>query len=240
MAAMSKKQGKRLRRWQDSLSEIEQQLVSAHLDRTVWAKTRDGVVQQHPEADAHFIASYSRAYVVSQVTRLRDLSSDKGSRSMPQLIRSIRKNPEILSKDNWVQMVADDPAVVAADPDQFYDSQLGDEDGQLSKKDLRADIRRVRKATDKLPGWTSQVVDHLDRRSVYRFRARDLRLGYNEIDDALEELSAVAGRLQLMLRGRKIPSWELDIQADWQEPLRASLFPFEDVSFLLPPSGEFT
>ena len=47
-------------------------------------------------------------------------------------------------------------------------------------------------------------------------------------------------RLQVLLKGKRVASWDLDIRADWQEPLRASLFPFEDVSFLLPPSGDFS
>ena len=88
MAAMTKKQAKRLRRWRERLAEIEKQLLSAHLDRAIWEKVRDGVVKQHPDADAHFLASYSRAYVVSQVTRLRILASDrKNSPSIPELIR---------------------------------------------------------------------------------------------------------------------------------------------------------
>jgi hypothetical protein len=238
---MTKKQAKRLRQWREQLAGIENQLLSAHLDRNIWQRTRDGVVKQHPEADAHFIASYSRAYVVSQATRIRILSSERGDkRSVPDLIASIRKNPDVLDKANWVEMVTNDSTVVGSDPGTFYETHLGDAEGNLSRKDLRADRKTIRKAAGRLPAWTGQVVEHLDRGSLYSFRASDVRLAYDEIDEALESLGNVTRRLQLLLKGRKSSSWNAKIQADWREPLRASLFPFQDVSFLLPSSGDFS
>ena len=241
MAAKTKKRAKRLRRWRERLEEVEKQLLSAHLDRMVWQKVRDGVLAQHPDADAHFIASYSRAYVVSQVARVEILATESNDpRSIPDLIRSIRKNPELLSRDRWVQMVEDDPDTLVSDPEATYDMQFGDKNGDLAPNVLRSDLKALKKLTDRLPEWAEQVTEHLDGRPSYRFRATDLRLRYDELDEALDTIDAASRRLQFLLNGARIKSWDISVPDEWQEPLRTSLFPFEEMPFLLPSSGEFS
>ena len=42
------------------------------------------------------------------------------------------------------------------------------------------------------------------------------------------------------MNGARIKSWDISVPDEWQEPLRTSLFPFEEMPFLLPPSGEFS
>lgn len=212
-------------KWRVQLSTLWGQVVAVHHHRMLWNETRDALVEAAPSS-GFFLSHYAALYVAHQsmaVRRIADPNASGKTISLGGLLQQIFKNPAVLSRDRYVCAYVqdkpnDDTSFFRNDAIGIYDEHFGSA-GELSVEvidQLRIDLRA---ASRSVATYSSKVVAHIDTNSE-----KIPAVTYATLDEAINEIGRVFGRLSLLVDGSEPLKYEPTIQGDWKAPLRSALF----------------
>jgi hypothetical protein len=210
-------------KWATWLDDVKPHLFAMLTDREIWKATRQAVAEQAPETPGTWIQHYSRMYVATQTMAIRRLmlSRNPDRRSLAQLISNLRRHPDVMTRDRYVEghSVEGDTDYWTKSAIDTFDRVFGDETGQLSEAKLAADQKRIEDVCGPVTKYADTEIAHIVE------EARKLTsVTFNELDAAIELAGDMFKRYALLLTAS---DWMLPpvIQDNWRATLDRPLFP---------------
>lgn len=213
-----------LDRWNGWLERVNDELLVLHMNRDVWRKTIEMMQATDAVRDTGgFFADWiTRLYVDAQVMRIRRQAEDsKGVVSLGRLMSSIRKQPEILTRERHVALYLDkypdDPVMKMVAIEEF--NSLWDHDASYADPErVAADIEKLRAMIDPVKEFANKHVAHLDHTPVGQTPT------FDELDQAVNTLGELFERYHLAVTG-VAGSTTPTIINDWMAPFQVAWLP---------------
>jgi hypothetical protein len=214
-------------KWSEEVGTLWDQVTAVHHHRAIWREMRAGLLETYRDDEpAFFLAHYARLYSTYQamaIRRIADPRHESRTISLGGVIEQIRKNPAVLRRDRYIEMYvrgkpADDLAYFRGDATQIYDANFGQGD------ELRIDLltewtRELDESCQAVRAYSTKTIAHIDA------ELDGLEpVTYDNLDIAIDALSSVFGKVQLLVDGVSVLKFEPTIQGDWKSPLRKPIF----------------
>lgn len=210
--------------WLDERTLLQAQVVAAQHDRQIWGEMRAALVAA--DNPSILLAHYARLYSSTQaitVRRIADPYAQKSTASLGRLVRRIRANPDVVSRDRYETYASrgvpsDDLVWHRADRRSTYDAEFGD-GPQIRKRvldDWDTELKLIRSTVGR---YANKAVAHIDT----DLDPADVPT-FHDLHDSLESLSEILISMTLLLDGSSLQSTTPVIQGDWKAPLRTALF----------------
>jgi hypothetical protein len=137
----------------------------------------------------------------------------RDSHSLWRLLYEILENPGVISRAAHVRMYRSTP-VGPALGHMSFDSVVGKGRQQLSQRAVRADLRRLEDASERVRRFVNKRIAH-------RTNPGDIRRlpTFNELDAALDKIDDVFCKYNLLLTAQGMTSAHATRQYDWREVL---------------------
>lgn len=209
--------------WDEWVGVLWNEVVRLHWHRAVWCEVRDEIQARTPHADQTFLASYTATYVTTALMTIRRLiDTDENTRSLVSLIAAIKRNPEVVTRTRYSEIrVERNPESAQWIPgkpefERAWSSSLDPE--HIDPAILDGDVASLAAELTHADAWATKTIAHLDPRRP------EVPMRFDDLDHAIDYVTAVYDKYQLLIRQSSTTEYTPAIQGDWHEPLRAPLF----------------
>lgn len=215
------------RKWSGEVRTLWDQVTAVHHHRAIWRDMRGALIEAYRDDEpAFFLAHYARIYSTHQamaVRRIADPRHASGTISLGGVVTQIENNPGVLSRDRYVEMYlsgkpANDLGFHRADAEKIYDENFG-EDGELRAGLPGQWTTALDESCNAVRTYSTKTIAHIDAQ-VDGVAA----VTYDDLDTAIDTLSDVFRKVQLLVDGKSARKFEPTVQGDWKSPLRKPLF----------------
>lgn len=204
------------RRWKRWLSRMRRDLADLLGKQEIFWDLQ-GVARENPRIlkPGSFFDWMCRNYVVAMTVGIRSfVDQHPHSQSLWRMLYQLLENPEVIDRATHVQMYPSTPIGLDLGHASF-DAIVGPRRTYLSERSIRADLRNLEDASERVRRLVNKRVAH-------RANTGEIRRlpTFNELDAALSKLDQVFCKYNLLLTGEGISSLRATRQYDWREVLR--------------------
>lgn len=155
-----------------------------------------------------------RNYVIAQTVGIRSfMDQSKDSHSLWRMLFEMLENPGVLGRAVHVRMYRGTPSGEELGHMSF-NAVVGKSAKQLGQNAIRADLRRLEDASERVRRFVNKRVAHRTSPGEIRRLPK-----FNEVDAALDVLDEVFCKYNLLLRAQGISTCYATRQYDWREVL---------------------
>ncbi|MBL8514624.1 MAG: hypothetical protein JNJ55_11595 [Betaproteobacteria bacterium] len=155
-----------------------------------------------------------RNYVVAQTVGLRSfMDQSKDSHSLWRMLFEILENPGVINRAVHVRMYRGAPMGEELGHRSF-DAVAGKNVKQLSQNAVRADLRRLEDASERVRRFVNKRIAHRTSPGEIRRMPK-----FEEVDAALDVLDKIFCKYNLLLRAQGMSTCHAIRQYDWREVL---------------------
>ena len=215
---MTEEQKDQLRhKWRSWLDEIGNELGWLLTGRDLFWRLQEIVESnekiQSPAILHNWIADNYVAKTTTGIIKVTD--HHRGTISLYWLIKGIKNNPDLISRDYFVSQWRDDFLREMGTADRTFDMYANFGKQLVNPERLDADIRGLDEGTSLVKDFRDQWVAHFDEK-----RKTDQMPTFGDLNKALDIIDEVWCKYRLLL-GRSAPDTRKPAMAlDWEAPLR--------------------
>lgn len=217
------------------LEELERIVYEVKFKQFVFKSTWD-VITSNPELQkrpSHFYDWLTNLYFESLVMAIRRLCDDDSQTlSLVTFLRSVKKNPSVVSRAAYAELFPPDTIKHPGMPRQVkaalrehlinegYDETVGKGLDQPTGKDIRRETAELKRLAERILTFANKRLAHYDREAPKEVPTLD------DIDAFLEHATKLVQKYLLLL---KAVSTDLRVhfQYDWLSPFRVAWLPDE-------------
>ncbi|MCH8821765.1 hypothetical protein IID23_04585 [Patescibacteria group bacterium] len=196
-----------LKKWQEWLLKIQQELEELLLSRRMFNRYIEIVVGNpkiHEPSDFHdWTKTNYVSYAASTIRRQLDFD-DKDVISIGRLLEQIKKSPNLLTKDwNRNHYPVRGPNIADANFKEFAGS--GD---HIDPKIIEEDINKLLKLGENIEKFATRRIAHSSKKPIRKVTMTDLNI-------FIDELDRILSKYILLFTGSQFDSSEPILQYDW-------------------------
>ncbi len=203
------------RRWRVWLPQMRRDLTDLLGKREIFWELQEVAKENakvlHPGA---FFDWMCRNYIVALTVGIRSFTDQsRNSHSLWRLLYEILENPGVIDRATHVRMYVSSP--MGEDLGHMsFNATVGKGSSCLSQRAIRADLRRLEDASERVRRFVNKRVAHRTKPGEIRRLPR-----FNEVDAALDVLDNMLCKYNLLLTAQGMSSLHATRQYDWREVL---------------------
>jgi len=207
-----------LKQWSEWLGFVEGQVTELCVGREVYKETRE-MYRRNPEIQkpSIFYSWMQGLFVTWSVTLIAGLVDDrKDTRSLVRLLRSIRRESHLLSREHMVSIYARNgfrEEAAARTVDRTFDELVGSAERFLPGKQVEADIKNLLETAGPILSFRHERVAH------FSANPSEQLPNYEHLDAAIHILVKLLQKYSLLIRGISADPFPT-ISYDWQAIFR--------------------
>jgi len=215
---MTEEQKDQLRhKWRSWLDEIGNELGWLLTGRDLFWRLQEIVESnekiQSPAILHNWIADNYVAKTTTGIIKVTD--HHRGTISLYWLIKGIKNNPDLISRDYFVSQWRDDFLREMGTADRTFDMYANFGKQLVDPERLDADIRGLDEGTSLVKDFRDQWVAHFDEK-----RKTDQMPTFGDLNKALDIIDEVWCKYRLLLERSATDTRKPAMALDWEEPLR--------------------
>ena len=215
---MTEEQKDQLRhKWRSWLDEIGNELGWLLTGRDLFWRLQEIVESnekiQSPAILHNWIADNYVAKTTTGIIKITD--HHRGTISLYWLIKGIKNNPDLISRDYFVSQWRDDFLREMGTADRTFDMYANFGKQLVNPERLDADIRGLDEGTSLVKDFRDQWVAHFDEK-----RKTDQMPTFGDLNKALDIIDEVWCKYRLLLERSATDTRKPAMALDWEEPLR--------------------
>ena len=222
MSAPAREHAKLWASWRRDIDALRDDIYDLHHHATMWRELATRVDATGAMDRGFFLDAYTRMYVAHSGSAIRRIAESQDTRvlSLGRLITAIAANPQVITKERYLTSWGIDdkpcPDVVRANAEAAWEVHAG---GALA-----FDVITAKQDLYELGRTTEAVVTMVDKTIAHRDKLPPDNIPtFGDLAGAIESITMLYKRYQLLLLGRSQITMDPVMQGDWLTPFRQPL-----------------